>query len=140
MPTILLVEDNPSNAALLEDVFRYDRIPAQLVTVSNGEDALQAAITLQPVLILMDLRLPGIDGLEATEVLKHYPLTYEIPIWAITAYAMSGDKEKALESGCDDYFAKPFSMRMLADRLRDFLQDLEKAECIDFVSAQSSVP
>ncbi|MEI7903454.1 MAG: response regulator [bacterium] len=90
--------------------------------------------SLQPVLILMDLRLPGIDGLETTEILKRNLLTKDIPVWAITAYAMQGDKERSLAAGCDEYFAKPLSMRTLGDRLRDFLEALEKTESREYAT------
>ena len=86
----------------------------------------------------MDLRLPGIDGLETTEILKRNPLTKDIPVWAITAYAMPGDEERARVAGCDEYFAKPLSMRMLGDRLRDFLQELGKTESREYASTQSN--
>jgi two-component system, cell cycle response regulator DivK len=134
MPIILLVEDNVSNASLLEDIFLYDGIPARLSYVTSGEEALRAAIALQPVLILMDLRLPGIDGLETTEVLKRNPLTNDIPVWAITAYAMQGDEERARAAGCDEYYAKPLPMRMLGDRLRSFLQELDNTESRKYAS------
>jgi two-component system, cell cycle response regulator DivK len=134
MPTILLVEDNASNASLLEDVFAYDDIAAQLAYVTSGEEALRLAVSLQPVLILMDLRLPGIDGLETTEILKRNSLTKDIPVWAITAYAMPGDEERARAAGCDEYFTKPLSMRMLGDRLRNLLQEVEKTESREYVS------
>jgi two-component system cell cycle response regulator DivK len=128
MPKILLVEDNANNASLLEDVFSYDDIPARLAYVTSGEEALRLAASLQPALIFMDLRLPGIDGLETTEILKRNPLTKNIPVWAITAYAMPSDEERARAAGCDEYFAKPLPMRTLGDRLRGFLQALEKTE------------
>jgi two-component system, cell cycle response regulator DivK len=138
MPAILLVEDTTSNVSLLEDVFSYDDIRAQLSCVASGEEALRLTVLLQPVLILMDLRLPGIDGLETTEILKRHPLTKNIPVWAITAYAMPGDEERARAAGCDEYFTKPLSVRMLADRLRSFLQGLEKAEGREYASTQSN--
>jgi two-component system, cell cycle response regulator DivK len=138
MRTILLVEDNANNASLLEDVFSYDDIPAQFAYVTSGEEALRLAVLLRPVLIFMDLRLPGIDGMETTEILKRNPLTKDIPVWAITAYAMQGDEEKARAAGCDEYFAKPLSMRMLGDRLRAFLKELEKTEIQECVSTQSN--
>jgi len=138
MPTILLVEDNANNASLLEDVFSYDDIPARLAYVASGEEALRLTVSLQPVLILMDLRLPGIDGLETTEILKRNPLTKDIPVWAITAYAMPGDEEKARAAGCDEYFAKPLPMRALGDRLRDFLQELGKTGSREYASTQSN--
>ena len=138
MTTILLVEDNANNAFLLEDVFSFDDVPARLITVTNGEEALHLAVALQPVLILMDLRLPGIDGLETTEILKRNPLTKDIPVWAITAYAMPGDEEKARAAGCDESFAKPLSMRTFGDRLRDFLRELEKTESREYASTQNT--
>ena len=95
MNTVLLVEDNDNNANILEDMFAFDDVPAKLVTVVTGEDALRAAAEIQPALILMDLRLPGLDGLETTQLLKGNPLTKNIPVWAITAYSMKGDKERA---------------------------------------------
>jgi two-component system, cell cycle response regulator DivK len=134
MNTILLVEDNANNASLLEDVFSYDDIPAQLAYVASGEEALRLAVLLRPVLIFMDLRLPGIDGLETTEILKRNPLTKNIPVWAITAYAMQGDEERARAAGCDEYFTKPLPMRMLGDRLKAFLQGREKTESREYAS------
>ena len=118
MNTILLVEDNVNNLLLLEDIFSLDDISARLVTVTSGEEVMHLAVSLQPVLILMDLRLPGIDGLETTENLKRNPLTKDIPVWAITAYAMPGDEEKARAAGCDGYFTKPVLRKQLAEQLR----------------------
>jgi two-component system cell cycle response regulator DivK len=138
MPTILLVEDNASNASLLDDVFSYDDVPAQLACVASGEEALRLAVSLQPILILMDLQLPGIDGLETTEHLKRNPLTKNIPVWAITACDMPRDAKRARAAGCDEYFAKPLSMRTLVDRVRGFLQELEKTESHEYASTQSN--
>jgi CheY-like chemotaxis protein len=73
----------------------------------------------------MDLRLPGIDGLETTEILKRNPLTKDIPVWALTAYARRDDQEKSLAAGCDEYFSKPLSIRAFAERLRRILQEQE---------------
>ena len=126
MNTILLIEDNFSNIALLEDIFLFDDIPARLVSVESGEEGLKRAIEIQPILILMDLRLPGIDGLETTEILKHNPLTKDIPVWAITAYAMNGDEERARAAGCCEYITKPVRALDLANRLRTFLHQLER--------------
>jgi two-component system, cell cycle response regulator DivK len=134
MNTILLVEDNANNASLLEDVFSYDDIPARPAYVTSGEEALRMAVSLQPALILMDLRLPGLDGMETTEILRRNPLIKDIPVWAITAYAMPGDEEKARAAGCAEYFTKPLPMRTLGDRLRDFLQELEKTESREYAS------
>ena len=130
METILLIEDNFNNIALLEDIFLFDDIPARLVIVGTGEEGLNRAIEIQPVLILMDLRLPGIDGLETTQILKRNPLTKEIPIWAITAYAMSGDEERARAAGCCEYITKPVRAPDLANRLRIFLDQLERQKVL----------
>jgi two-component system, cell cycle response regulator DivK len=137
MLTIMLVEDNTNNISLIEDMFLFDRIPARLVVVATGEEALQSAGALLPALILMDLRLPGIDGLETTQILKRDPVTGDVPVWAITAYAMPGDEEKARAAGCCEYFAKPLSMRRFGVRLRSFLQELTESESEEHVSAQS---
>jgi two-component system cell cycle response regulator DivK len=138
MPTVLLVEDNVNNASLIEDIFLLDDLRARLVTVASGEEAMRLAVSLQPVLILMDLRLPGLDGLETTQNLKCSPLTKDIPVWAITAYAMRGDKEEALAAGCSEYFTKPLSMRAFGDRLRSFVQELEEKGRREYASAQSN--
>jgi CheY-like chemotaxis protein len=126
MNTILLIEDEVNNVTLLEDVFQLDDIPARLVIVETGEEALNRAIEIQPILILMDLRLPGIDGLETTQILKHNPLTKGIPVWAITAYAMNGDEQRARAAGCCEYITKPVRALALANRLRTFLGQLER--------------
>lgn len=125
MNTVLLVEDNVNNVMLLEDIFLLDDVAARLVSVETGEEALSRAIELQPVLILMDLRLPGIDGLETTQILKRHPLTKDIPVWAITAYAMNGDEERAMAAGCCEYITKPVRLLDLANRFRAFLGQLE---------------
>jgi len=130
MNTILLIEDNFTNISLLEDIFMFDDIPARLVSVETGEEALNRAVELQPALILMDLRLPGIDGLETTQILKSNPLTKDIPIWAITAYAMNGDEERARAAGCCEYITKPVRVMELANRLRTFLGQLERQEVL----------
>jgi two-component system, cell cycle response regulator DivK len=128
MLTIMLAEDNANNVSLIEDMFAFDSVPARLVVVATGEEVLQSARSLLPALILMDLRLPGIDGLETTQILKRNPLTKNIPVWAMTAYAMVGDEEKARAAGCCKYFAKPLSMRGFGDCLRSFLQETLETE------------
>ena len=128
IPTILLVEDNFNNISLMQDVFEFDDIPAKLVIAQSGEEALRSVIPLQPDLILMDLRLPGIDGLETTEILKNNAMTKDIPVWAVTAYAMPGDEEMARASGCCQYITKPTNTQDFIDRLRIFLDELTMKE------------
>jgi CheY-like chemotaxis protein len=118
---VLLVEDNACNRAVIEDMFEFDDIPAALVSVESGEEALQVAPELQPVLILMDVGLPGIDGLTATRELKANSATREIPVWALTAHAMQGDRDRVLSAGCSQYFTKPIRAREFAEGLREFL-------------------
>jgi CheY-like chemotaxis protein len=134
MPTILLVEDNFNNILLLEDILLFDDIPARLVSVETGEEALNRAVELRPALILMDLRLPGIDGLETTQILKRNPLTKHIPVWAITANAMIGDEERARAAGCCEYITKPVRALDLANRLRIFLDQLKQRQAETWTS------
>jgi two-component system, cell cycle response regulator DivK len=121
MNTVLLIEDDVNNVALLEDAFLFDDIPARLAIADSGEEAINKAIEIQPALILMDLRLPGIDGLETTQLLKRCPLTKDIPVWAFTSCAMNGDEQLARAAGCCEYITKPMHVQELANRLRGFL-------------------
>jgi len=118
MSVVLLVEDDLANRAVIEDIFEFDDVGADLVCAENGEEALRLAAERQPILILMDIRLPGISGLEATRRLEADPKTRDIPVWALTAYAMTEDREKALAAGCDDYITKPVDTTDLTERLR----------------------
>lgn len=122
MKTVLLVEDDLGNRTVVEDIFEFDDIGALLSVAESGEQALAAAGQVKPILILMDIRLPGMDGLEVTRALKEDPRTKDIPVWATTAYARTEDKEKALAAGCDDYITKPFERATLAGRLREFVR------------------
>ncbi len=111
MARVLIVDDNPTNLKLVAYLVRangYD------VDTAGDAAAAQAAIAAhKPSLILMDLQLPGIDGLELTRRLKGDPTTSDIKIVAVTAYAMKGDEDKALAAGCDDYVTKPIDTRAL---------------------------
>ena len=109
--TILIVDDNPTNLKLVAYLVRahdYD-----VHTATNAEAALERIRAHRPRLILMDLQLPGVDGLELTRRLKTDPETREIVIVAVTAYARKGDQEKAMAAGCDDYVTKPIDTRKL---------------------------
>jgi two-component system, cell cycle response regulator DivK len=112
-PHILIVDDNPTNLKLVTYVVKeqgYD-----VATALEAEAALARIRVRVPQLILMDLQLPGIDGLELTRRLKADPATRHIIIIAVTAYAMKGDRDKALAAGCDDYVTKPIDTRTLPD-------------------------
>jgi CheY-like chemotaxis protein len=124
MNTILLVEDDLGNRTVIQDIFQFDDIGANLSIAETGEAAMVLAYQLKPILILMDIRLPGIDGLEVVRTLKQDPQTKDIPVWAITAYARTEDRSKALAAGCNDYVTKPFERSKLVKQLREFVASL----------------
>jgi two-component system cell cycle response regulator DivK len=109
--TILIVEDNELNLRLLKDVLDYHGYTT--VVTELGAAALDLACQHHPDLILLDIQLPDISGKEAARQLKADPQTRAIPIIAVTAFAMSGDRGKILDSGCDDYVPKPFNIHEL---------------------------
>lgn len=106
---ILLVEDNPVNRRLAEFLLRAKGFT--VIEASTGEEALRKARGEPLDLIIMDLQLAGMDGFTATRILKSDAATRHIPVIAMTAYAMSGDRERALEAGCDGYITKPIDTR-----------------------------
>src|SRR5918992_5194937 len=106
---ILIVDDDPMSRKLARDVLQANGYDTE--EVFNGEEAVTRAAQTRPELIVMDIRLPGIDGLEATRRLKGDAATAGIPIIAVTAHAMSGDEEKALAAGCQVYLTKPLRFR-----------------------------
>ncbi len=116
---ILVVEDNKDNMTLISDVLHsldYDVLQA-----TDGEQGIRVTGEERPDLILMDLSLPRMDGWTATRNIKADPDLQNIPVIALTAHAMVGDRERALEAGCDDYMSKPINLRELADKLSRFL-------------------
>ena len=116
---ILIVEDNELNMKLLNDVleaYGYD-----IVKTGSGAAVLDLARTHRPDLVLMDIQLPDMSGLEAVRQLKGDPLTRRIPVIAVTAFAMAGDERRALDSGCDGYVAKPIMLREFLATIEDFL-------------------
>ncbi len=116
---LLLVEDNEMNRDMLAR--RLTRKGFEIVQAENGRQALEVAAHEMPDLILMDLSLPEMDGWEASARLKAQALTQHIPIIALTAHAMVGDREKALAAGCDDYDTKPIDFRRLLDKIKMWL-------------------
>jgi two-component system, cell cycle response regulator DivK len=119
MATILLVEDNDLNRDMLSR--RLSRRGYEVQVSVDGAQGIEMARSLRPDLILMDLDLPGIDGLEATRRLKAETDTREIPVVALTANAMAGDRERALAAGCDDYDSKPVDVTRLLDKIQALL-------------------
>ena len=108
---ILIVEDNPSNMRLIEMTLRARGYT--LLKATDGGEALDIAISERPDLIIMDIELPKINGLAVTRKLRKTPGFSHIPIIALTAYAMKGDRERAIEAGCDAYLPKPINTREL---------------------------
>jgi CheY-like chemotaxis protein len=116
---ILLVEDNPMNRRVAE--FLLKNAGYVLYEAKDGEEARELAQKHLPDLILMDLQLPGVDGLATTRAIKQNAVTHKIPIIALTAYAMSGDDERAAEAGCDGYIAKPIDPDEFTKTIASFL-------------------
>ena len=119
MPKILLIEDNELNRDMLSR--RLERRGFQVALAADGEQGVSLARAEVPDLILMDMSLPVIDGWEATRQLKSIPSLSKVPIIALTAHAMSGDREKALEAGCDDYDTKPIELPRLLEKIQALL-------------------
>jgi two-component system cell cycle response regulator DivK len=119
MTKILLVEDNEMNRDMLSR--RLIRKKYEVLVAVDGRESVEMARSEAPDLILMDMSLPVMDGWEATRQLKASPETQAIPIIALTAHAMSGDREKALEAGCDDYDTKPIELPHLLDKIEALL-------------------
>ena len=119
--TILVVEDNVMNMELITDILEVQGYT--VLSAITGADALKLAPVEQPDLILMDIQLPGLDGLTATGILKDGEETRNIPIIALTAHAMRGDEERAREAGCDGYISKPIDTRELPNTIREFLDE-----------------
>ena len=120
MPRILLVEDDEMNRDMLTR--RLQRRGYDVIVAVDGQEALEQANLHTPELILMDMRLPKINGWEATRQLKSKPETALIPIIALTAHAMSEDRDEALEAGCDDYDTKPIELPRLLKKIGGLLE------------------
>ena len=115
-PLILIVEDDEASFLYLESVLR--RINVSVMHAENGFGALNLIHNQAIAIVLMDLKMPGMDGFEATKRIK--ALKPDLPVIAITAYAMSGDEKRALDAGCDDYLTKPLKKEMLFSKLELF--------------------
>ena len=116
---ILVVEDNERNLKLVRDVLEYAGYDVRVAR--TGEDGITLAVSEPPDLVLMDLQLPGIDGMEALRRLRESPATAGIPVVAVTAQAMKQDRERALAAGFNGYVEKPISVRAFPDQVRMFL-------------------
>jgi CheY-like chemotaxis protein len=120
---ILIIEDNERNLKLVRDVLQFNGF--QTAEARTAEDGLALASASPPDLVLLDLQLPGIDGMEAFRQLRGSPPTAGVPVVAVTALAMKDDRERVLRAGFDGYLEKPISVRELASQVRAFLTAAE---------------
>lgn len=118
---ILLVEDNPATIDVIEKELEF--LGYESVVAQDGKEGVEKASSYLPDLIIMDISLPKMDGLEASTAIRKNPKTQTIPILAATARALPGDKEKCLQAGCDDYIAKPFTHRELGAVIKKLLKE-----------------
>jgi len=116
---VLVIEDNRDNMTLIVDVL--DSLDYEVLQAPDGETGIALARQANPDLILMDLSLPKMDGWTATRLLKTDSSLRHIPIIALTAHAMVGDRERAIEAGCDDYITKPINLQVLAAKLGEYI-------------------
>ncbi len=116
---ILIVDDTASNLRLLRDILTYKEY--EVIEASNGEEAIKLAKEKKPDLVLMDIQLPGIDGISAGKILRTDPQTSNVKLIAVTSYAMKGDKEMLLKAGFDDYTSKPINIAKLLEQLEKIL-------------------
>jgi len=121
---ILIVEDNPQNMRLIEMTLRLKGY--RLLTATDGEEALDMATREKPDLIIMDIYLPKMSGLEVIKRLRQMPAFNHVPIIAVTAHAMKGDKAKIIEAGCDAYLLKPINTRQLPEVVTEMLLQGQK--------------
>ncbi len=117
--TVLLVEDNEDNLLIYSTILRHSGF--SVIEARDGQAGIDSAKRELPGLILMDVSIPIIDGLEATRRLKADPATKHIPIIALTAHALASDQQKAMEAGCDSYIAKPAEPRVVLAAVKEYL-------------------
>lgn len=120
---ILIVDDNPTNLKLEMVLLKSQGF--DVFTAEDAETALKTLSTINPHLILMDIQLPGMDGLELTRLLKKDPDKSRIIIVAVTSYAMKGDEKKALEAGCDAYISKPIDIQSFSKKIAELLEKVK---------------
>src|SRR5947209_906716 len=117
---ILIVDDTPINLKLTRILLEHQGYDVR--TANGAEEALQLLESFRPRLVLADIQMPGVDGLEMTRRIKQNPRNGDMLVVALTALAMEGDEEKAIAAGCDGYITKPIDTQALAERIRGYLQ------------------
>ena len=123
---ILVVEDNELNLKLVRDVLRHAGF--EVIEARTGEDGVELATECHPDLVLIDLQLPGIDGVETLKLIRSNDGGRKVPVVAVTAFAMRADRERALRAGFDDYVEKPISVRDLPRHIRHLLDEEQQDE------------
>jgi two-component system, cell cycle response regulator DivK len=121
MTKILVIEDNDKNRYLISFILKGSGY--EVVEAITGEEGVETAVREYPDLILMDIQLPGIDGYETTRRIRSLPAGVKIPIIALTSYAMTGDRERALAAGCTGYVEKPINPDTITDEIRKYLAE-----------------
>ncbi len=119
-PTVLYIEDDPVNMALVRKLLKVEGF--SMLEATNGVSGIELARRYKPSLILMDMNMPDVDGYEATTQIKNSPDTAQIPVVAVTANAMPGDRERSLSVGCDGHITKPININTFADEVRSFIR------------------
>ena len=119
-PLVLVVEDEPAIASILTAYLERDGLRSRMA--SDGQEALQLFRLLRPDLVLLDIHLPGMDGLSVVREMKTDERTNRIPILALTAHAMRGDKDRFLEAGCDGYISKPIDVKTFLSSIEQFMK------------------
>src|SRR5579883_2018632 len=125
MTKILLVEDNDINRDMLSR--RLERKGYEVIVAVNGKEGVAKTLSDRPALVLMDMHLPVLDGWKATQQIKANPQTRSIPVIALTADALAGEREKALAAGCDEYDTKPVNLPRLLDKMAKLLKPVAQA-------------
>jgi len=122
--SILIIEDDPKTIKLLGDILQVSGFV--IMEATTGRQGVESARRNNPDLILMDIQLPVMDGLQSTRVLKQDPATRGIPVIALTAYAMPGDRERMIQAGCDEYIKKPFDIREVQRKVTEHILEQQK--------------
>jgi two-component system cell cycle response regulator DivK len=122
MPLVLYIEDNEANRMLVRRVLMASDYDIALMEASNAVSGIEMAREKAPDLILMDLSMPEMDGLTATQKIRELPMLDEVPVIALTANVMTGDRERTLAAGCDGYIGKPIDIEKFPDEIMAFMQ------------------
>ena len=120
MKKILVIEDNETNMYLIGFILRKNGY--EVIEARTGEEGMELALKERPDLIIMDIQLPGMDGLEATRRIRESKADGRIPIIALTSYAMTGDRERALKVGCNGYIEKPINPETIMDEIKKYMK------------------